>query len=94
MNNYNTNWMFNPPNLFGMRRMPNRNENQNTSQTSADFEAETYTAVSDDFQTTGAMQSEEYRSPCFCEPGPMGPRGEPGPPGSPGERGEPGPCLL
>lgn len=30
-------------------------------------------------------------APCFCEPGPQGPRGEPGPPGCPGERGEPGP---
>ena len=29
MNNYNTNWLFQPPNLFGMRRPPNRNGNQN-----------------------------------------------------------------
>ena len=38
-----------------------------------------------------AAQNTCMPAPCFCEPGPMGPRGEPGPPGCQGERGEPGP---
>ncbi len=32
MNNFNANWIFNPPNLFGMGRNCNRNCNRNTAQ--------------------------------------------------------------
>lgn len=91
MNNNNTNWRFNPPNLFGMKRPPNRTYYQNASRTSPDVEAETDTAESDDSQCINTEEPEENEYPCLCEPGPMGPRGEPGPPGCPGERGEPGP---
>ncbi len=98
MNNFNTNWMFNPPNLFGMRT-PNRNRGQNTAQSSADIIYETNTVMSNHAQHTDAAEPEEYDSSCYEfgtmgsgeTPGPMGPRGEPGPPGCPGERGETGP---
>lgn len=84
MNNLNTNWMFNPPNLFGMR-MPNRNWNYcETEETKSEAVA------------SGVVEKEEMAVPdrAFLErgePGPMGPRGEQGPPGCPGERGETGP---
>lgn len=115
MNNYNLNGMFFPQNLFGMRRTPNRNYYQNTSQTSPNSKPVENNAVPDSAPDTNAVEpeaekpkaenfqdseifSDELRNmeasrptPCFCEPGPMGPRGEPGPPGCPGERGEPGP---
>lgn len=84
MNNYNANWMFPPPNLFGMRNTPNRNNHQNTSQFSQNFEAETNTAATDHSLSTS-------NAPCLCEAGPPGPKGAPGPPGCPGERGEQGP---
>lgn len=99
MNNYNANWMFRPPNLFGMRNTPNRNNQQNTSQLSQNFGAETNTAAADHSMNTS-------NTPCLCEAGPpgpqgepgergeqgpQGPRGEPGAPGCPGERGEQGP---
>lgn len=91
MSNYNTNWLFNPPNLFGMNNAPNRNNNQNVSRPSTNSEAETDTACSDD---SGHTTTEIPKIPdfsCFIKPGPMGPRGEAGPPGRRGERGEPGP---
>lgn len=95
MNNYNMNWIFNPPNLFGTRRSSNRNNYQNIPQSSPNFEVETDTeadnVVSDDSEHIDTAEPKEYSLPCYCEPGPMGPRGEPGPPGYPGERGETGP---
>ena len=106
LNNFNMNWMFNPPNLFGMR-VPNRNCNQNAAQPSPDHIYETNTDVSHASQNTDTSESAECDCACNCEseemsgpsgapcergePGPMGPRGEPGPPGCPGERGETGP---
>lgn len=89
MNNYNANWMFNPPNFFGMkntpnRNTPNRNTYQNTSQPSQNCKAETNATAADPSRHTN-------HSPCPCEAGPQGPRGEPGPPGCPGEPGEQGP---
>ncbi len=92
MNNFNTNWMFNPPNLFGMRT-PNRNRGQNTAQSSADIIYETNTVMSNHAQHTDAAEPEEYDSSCYEfgtmgsgeTPGPMGPKGEPG------ERGPVGP---
>lgn len=78
--------MFHPPNLFCMNRFPNKNHCKNTT--------ELKSGKLQDFQ----IHSDELRimatyppSPCFLEPGPMGPRGEPGPQGCPGDRGEPGP---
>ena len=99
MNNFNMNWMFNPPNLFGMGT-PNRNCNRNAAQPSADFINETNTAVSNHSQHIGTAESEEYDSSCYCEseamesgevPGQSGVTFERGEPGPMGPRGEPGP---
>ena len=105
MNNYNANWMFNPPNLFGMR-IPNRNCNQNVAQPSSDFINETNTALTDDSQHTGTAGTEEGSSSRYCEsgmpepsgasfecgePDPMGPRGEYSSPGCSCRCGESGP---
>lgn len=91
MNNYNMNWLFNPPNLFGMRRMPVRNCNPNAPQASAHFEPKEDIAAPDRSQHASIEEPETQEVSFFSEPGPMGPRGEPGPPGCQGERGEPGP---
>lgn len=95
LNNYNTNGMFTPPNLFNMGRPPgrnyNQNGNQNMSQSSANRRAETNTAASAYSQQTNTGETDVYDTFRRGEPGPTGPRGEPGPPGCPGERGEPGP---
>ncbi len=71
MNNFNTNWMFNPPNLFRMRT-PNRNCNQNPAQPSADYIYETNTDVSNYSQHTDTAGLEEYDSSCCCECGEAG----------------------
>ena len=71
------NWMFTPPNLFGMRRNCNRTCNQNTAFPSSNCVSETNPSVS-------------IPSPHTNTAGPQGPRGEPGPPGCPGEPGPPG----
>lgn len=103
MNNFNMNWMFNPPNLFAMSAL-NRNYGRNVTQNSSNLAYRTNTAVADNAsQRTSTVESGEYNASCYCEPaahnvycergepGPMGPRGEPGPPGCAGERGEIGP---
>ena len=86
MNNFDMNWMFHLPNLFGMGGF-NRNCNQNAAQPCADFQYEENMAASnpDSLCQCGSEKGAEVM------PGPMGPRGEPGPPGCPGERGETGP---
>ena len=94
MNNFN--WMFNPPNLFGMSRNCNRNYNQNTAQPSDNCVTGENRVESEPSQHIDTAESGElfYQSdyPAKCgEPGPQGPRGEAGPPGCPGERGETGP---
>lgn len=66
LNNFNTNWMFNPPNLFGMRTSC-RNCNQNASRTSADRIYETNTGVSNHLRHTDAEGSEECDSSGCCE---------------------------
>lgn len=93
LSNYNTNWMFNPPNLFGMRRMPDRSCNQRTSESARNRENETNVDLSENPHNTSMEEQKSYGCGpyCYCEPGPMGPRGEQGPPGCPGERGETGP---
>ncbi len=48
MNNFNSNWMFNPPNLFGRRRNFQRNYCQNTAQPKSDCVSEEEEAVSSD----------------------------------------------
>lgn len=77
MNNYNADWIFHPPNLFGTGRNFNRNYHHPPSRPCSRCGSEAGTAVSE--------------SSCCCKAGPQGPRGEPGPPGCPGERGEAGP---
>lgn len=85
MNNYNLNPLSQSQNLFCMRRCPNKNNCLNISQNSPCFTSTENNTIPDIPQNTCTPE------PCFCEPGPMGPRGEPGPPGCPGERGKTGP---
>ncbi len=68
MNNFNNNWMFNPPNLFGMGRNYNRNCSRNTVPNSSNYKSEENTAVSDPSQHTNAAEAEENDSSCGCEP--------------------------
>ena len=91
MNNFNTNWMFHPPNLFCMGRAPDRNHNQNMAQPSSNFVSEANTGAQGCSRYTNTEEPEESGSSCCCVPEPMEPGCEPGPPGRPGERGEPGP---
>lgn len=99
LNNFNANWMFNPPNLFGMRA-PNKEGNRNTPQPPTGFMSGENTAIPSQIPHTSATGQKGCNLPCPCGPetmeprevpGPQGPRGEPGPPGCPGERGEAGP---
>lgn len=91
MNNFNANWIFSPPNLFGMGRNFNRNYSQNTVRSPSKCVSEADTAVSDSSQYTGAAESVEYESFNCCEPEPIEPGEEPDLPGCYGERGETGP---
>ncbi len=101
MNNFNMNWMFNPPNLFGTR-VPNRNYNQNAAPNSNSFLCETNTAASDSSCGTDEVKSKDCDASCYCESGTRESQkmsepfeaacgyGEPGPMGPRGEPGPPG----
>lgn len=103
MNNFNGNWMFNPPNLFGMGRNYNRNYNRNTAQFSANRISEPNPAVSVPSQYTNSEETEKYSASCSCGCGTAESEERPGQPESfyqsiescpPGCRGECGePCL-
>ncbi len=99
MNNYNRNWIFSPPNLFGMRT-PNRNFCQNAAQPSSNGIYQNNTVSTDHPQYTSTAESGEHASSCYCESGTMAagesaePFGAPfewEEPGPMGPRGEPGP---
>ncbi len=83
MNNYNLNLLSQPQNLFCTRRCPNRNNCLDVFQNPQCFTPTENTAALDTFQETCRS------SHCFCEPGPMGPRGEPGVRGPAGPPGYP-----
>ncbi len=83
LNNYNLNLLSQPQNLFCARRCPNRNNCLDVSQNPQCFTPTENTAALDTFQETCRP------SHCFCEPGPMGPRGEPGVRGPAGPPGYP-----
>ena len=101
LNNFNPNWMFGPPNLFGMR-MPNRNCNQNAVRNSPDHTREANNTASDCPSYADTLGSEECELSDKCKPEMAGSRrmsdssgvscgcGEPGRPGCPGERGPSG----
>ena len=67
MNNFNPNWLFNPPNLFNMGRTPNRsyhqNYNQGYNQNALQFpinsKAGTNSVVSGQSQHTNTQESQE-----------------------------------
>lgn len=91
MNNYNPNWMFNPPNLFGMRRNPNINDAQNNK------------SEPDSPGPMGPMGPRGEQGPPGCPgergeqgpqgvTGPQGPQGATGPMGPRGEQGARGPA--
>ncbi len=67
MNNYNLNWLFNPPNLFGMQRAPNRAYPQNTSSPSQSSETMADAAASDHPQHAESAESELSGSSGKCE---------------------------
>lgn len=102
MNNFNMNWMFNPPNLFGMRT-PNRSRSQNAACPSQNFIDELNTAMPDYSQQTITTEEEEAALSCQDESEPVGAaqvsgitdaffeRGEQEAMGPQGPRGEPGP---
>ena len=71
MNNFNANWMFNPPNLFGMGRNFNRNCRQNTPPPSANSTTETDTAIPAPSENTTAAESEECNPTPDYEPEPL-----------------------
>ena len=52
MNNYNANWLFNPPNLFGMGRNFNRNHRQNITQPTSNYVSGTDEEESDSLSHT------------------------------------------
>ena len=87
MNNFNANWIFNPPNLFGMGRNYNRNYRQNTVQSPSNHVSETNMTASNPSQHQSATESEKYNSSC-CDPKPMEPEKEPSPSDYPNECGE------
>lgn len=91
MNNFNTNRMFHPPNLFCMGRAPGRNYNQNMAQPAPDFRYETNDTVQGHSQYANVSEPEEYSSSCCCEREPMEPGCEPVPLCCSGEHGEPRP---
>lgn len=101
MNNYNRNWMFNPPNLFGMRA-PGRNYNQGWPQPTSNLTYQTNNAASASYQQTNTAESENHHSSAYNEtqstesekmkiPGSQASASERGEPGPMGPRGEPGP---
>lgn len=99
MNNFNMNWMFSPPNLFGMRT-PNRNYCQNQAQPSHNGIYQSNAASTNHSQHTSAAETGEHVPSCYCESGTMDAGGasepldvsfERGEPGPMGPRGEPGP---
>ncbi len=61
MNNFRTNFMFQPPNLFGMR-MPCRNCNQNAAQTSSNFNREAKSNTPDPSSHPGPQEAEQIPS--------------------------------
>lgn len=68
MNNYNTNWLFQPPNLFGMRRPPNRNgnQNQNVSQPSQYTKENPNAGMSEKNQCADRADPENCDAFCNC----------------------------
>ena len=73
MNNFNINWLFQPPNLFGVRRESNRNYNQNTAQPSSNCVPTANAVTSDPSQCTNKTESDECDSSCCCDSEPIKP---------------------
>ncbi len=91
MNNFNLNWMFNPPNLFGMGSNFSRNDHPNTARPSSNTGAEADVAASAPFQRTNTMESGECGPSCACGPDPMEQAEMPGLSECPDDCGKPEP---
>lgn len=90
MNDYDKNWKFNPPNLFG-ERVPDRKRTQSAEQSHPDAGYGMDTAGTDCFGHSETVGTDGYNPSCFCEAGTMESGEMPGMPGICYERGEPGP---
>ncbi len=91
LNHFNMNWMFSPPNLFGMR-MSNRNCCQNATNSASNRIYESRTVPENQSERPDAGQQEAYAPACCRESAPLGGvgKGEPGLMGEAGEYGLPG----
>lgn len=76
MNNFNTNWMFQLLDLFGMGRPPYKNGGQNTSQLFHDLISEANTGTPENPQYPTTKEPEEYNCSGYCAPEPVEPEGD------------------
>jgi len=90
LNNFNANWMFNPPNLFGRGRNFNGSYNQNMVRPSSNYVSKAGPAVSDTSRYTNGTGTGKYASSCRCEPDSAKPAETLHLPGCPGEGREQG----
>ncbi len=70
LNNFNPNWMFNPPNLFGRGRNFNRKNCQRVSQSTCNYVSETNSTVLEPSTNRVSTEAGEYDS-CHCKSGRM-----------------------
>ncbi len=89
LNNFNPNWLFQPPNLFGMRRNPSQcaDTNESVEYNSCDCEPGELELICP-WDCCGGCG----KPGCQGERGEVGPQGAVGPQGPRGERGERGPA--
>lgn len=90
VNNFDANWKFNPPNLFGGKNS-HSNRNQGAVRTSPDAGYGMDAAMSNCSRHSEDVETEGYDSPCFCGAGTMEAGEMPGMPGISYERGSPVP---
>ena len=90
MNNFNANWIFNPPNLFCMGRNCNRNYNRNAGRRPPDGISRANTVLAGSSQNTTSPGSVGHHVSCNHGSNPVDPVNKAGLPCSPCGCGNPG----